>query len=54
MTTQQQVGIELLKEWATTEHTTKLKDNNFARMYSDGINDAKWQVKTILKTTGLL
>lgn len=54
MTKQQQVGIELLKEFATTEYKINLENNKLAEQFEEGINTAKWMVKTILEQTGLL
>lgn len=54
MTKQQQVGIELLREFATTEYKINLENNKLAEQFEEGINTAKWMVKTILEQTGLL
>lgn len=54
MTIQQQVGIELLKEFATTEYKSNLEGNMFAEHFEEGINTAKWIVKTILEQAELL
>ena len=54
MTIRQQVGIELLKEFATTEYKSNLKGNMFAEQFEEGINTAKWVVKTILEQAELL
>jgi hypothetical protein len=51
--TKQQVGIELLKEFANTEYKSNLENNKFAEQFERGMNTAKWMVKTILEQAGL-
>lgn len=50
MTTQQQVGIEMLKEWIDREYQAK---PGYSTSFEDGVNMAKSRVKEFLKMAGL-
>ena len=38
--------IEMLKEWADEEFVNECKDNYYRQCHADGVNAAKFMVKT--------